>query len=65
MPEVESHERKVDRDGRNKIITNGWKKLAKADQTDADELVGILCEVLEAIEVLDTQTDRESSPEKL
>lgn len=36
-----------------KIVKSGWKQLALADQTDADELVEILRDVLESIEKLE------------
>ena len=35
------------------IICSGWKKLALADQTDADEVVKILQETLEQLEAVE------------
>lgn len=37
------------------IIRTRWKKLALADQTDADEMVAALKEVLEELERLEAQ----------
>ena len=49
IPEIE-----LDRGKLMKIIRNGWKQLAIADQSDADEVAKILRETLEALEAIET-----------
>lgn len=36
-----------------KIIRNGWKELATNDQTDADQMLAVAKEILEALEELE------------
>lgn len=37
----------------SKIIRTGWKQLANADQSDADEMLAITKQVLEQLETLE------------
>ncbi len=43
------------------VIRTGWKKLALADQTDADEVVKTLREVLEDLERLEAAAESEAA----
>ncbi len=36
-----------------KLSKSGWKKLANADQSDADEVIAILKEILEGIDQIE------------
>lgn len=38
-------------------IKNGWKKLALADQSDADELAKVIKELLEELEAIDESAE--------
>lgn len=38
-----------------KLIKNGWKELALSDQTDADEVVQIVRNLLESLEKLESE----------
>lgn len=37
------------------IIRNGWKELATNDQTDADQMLAVAKEILEALEAFEEQ----------